>query len=90
MTVNASRFLGGCHGDLADSSKRSRRTSAWSLEDLAREAALSKGALIQFESGEKSLEILHRPALRETFERAGVRFLLDGGVALRKLSQPRS
>jgi transcriptional regulator with XRE-family HTH domain len=63
--------------------KAARELLSWSPEDLAREAALSKRALILFERGEKSLAIVHLQGLREALERGGVRFGADGSVVLR-------
>jgi DNA-binding XRE family transcriptional regulator len=67
--------------------KAARNLLGWSPEHLANEAALSKKALILFESGAKSLAIVHLQVCRETLENAGVRFSADGEVVLRAAAQ---
>jgi transcriptional regulator with XRE-family HTH domain len=64
--------------------KAARELLGWSPEDLACEAALSTRALIQFESGEKSLAIVHLQGLREALESACVRIAVDGSVVPRQ------
>ena len=62
----------------------------WSLEKLAREAALAKSTLELFENGQGRLASLHADVLRDVLKGAGVDFpagmppkLIDGAVKRR-------
>ena len=64
--------------------KVARTLLGWSLEKLAREAALSKRTLEFFENGQGQLASLHADVLRDVLKGAGVEFAYGKQPQLRR------
>ena len=58
-----------------------RAALGWSLDELAVRAAVNRKTILYFERTERTPRPDNLVAIRSAFEKAGVRFTDDGGVA---------